>query len=142
MTDIYVKGTPLHEFQFGFDQWEWGNYENPDPFILALHQRTAEFVASEILNNMEVYIETDGTSFGDAIVTTDALDDAFVSFDLAAVVAGSVEAIETDYPEHVRDDYKNLIRLRLLALRAKLVELVEIVDAAPTLKEGKDDGKT
>jgi hypothetical protein len=135
MAEQYVKGVSIQSFNYNFENWEWGDeYLNPD-LLRKMHESTAALVASEIFDTMTLHIETSGDKMGQAVITSDAIEDAFFSFDLAEAVAGAVNGIETNYIQKFRKEHEAETRAHLLALRAKLSALVDIVDASPALKE-------
>jgi hypothetical protein len=133
MADEYVKGVPIENFKYDFAEWGWGDYGREA--LKKINEDTAALVASQIFDSMTLNIETSGDRMGQAIVSFDAIYDAFFAFDLAEAVAGAVEGIEDNYTAMEKGNQEAEIRDDLLALRAKLSALVDIVDASPALKE-------
>ena len=131
MGDMYVKGVSIQAFYYNFQNWDWG-----DEHLRNTSESAAFMVASQIFDTMTLHIETSGEKMGQAVITNDAIEDAFFSFDLAEAVAGAVNGIETNYIQMFRQKHKAETRAHLLALRAKLSALVDIVDASPALREG------
>jgi hypothetical protein len=131
MAEQYVKGVSNWDITYDFTNWEWGEELLPPNLLRKMHESTAKVVASQIFDTMTLHVHTFGDKMGQVVVNNDAVEDAFLYFDLAEAVAGAVEDIET------RDDFIET-RADLLALRAKLSALVDIVDASPALKEPSD----
>jgi hypothetical protein len=131
MADMYVKGVSLQAFNYNFEKWKWG-----DEHLRKTSESAAFMVASQIFDTMTLHIETSGEKMGQAVITNDAIEDAFFSFDLAEAVTGAVEGIETNYIQRLRQNHEAETHAHLLALRAKLSALVDIVDASPALREG------
>lgn len=138
MTNPYVKANPITVLNYDFSCWEWG--DDFEDIAKKANENTAEIVASEIFKHMTLYIETSGDLIGQAVITTYAVDDAFFSFDLVQAVSGAVKVIEDNYRSNHSKEQKAEMRNHLRAFRAKLVTLVNVVDASiDSRKVTKDD---
>jgi hypothetical protein len=132
MPNAYTKGVPVHDFGYNFSDWEWGD---PAKDVLKkMHEETAVLVASQIFDTMTLNIEVSGERIGQAVISTDAVEEAFFAFDLTEAVAGAVSRVETNYHPDWRQENQAATKTHLLALRAKLSALVDIVDASQVLK--------
>lgn len=138
MAGAYIEGVPMHEISYDFSGWEWDSQEVSADLLRKINERTAALVASEIFTDLTLHIEVSGDFMGQAVVSSGAVESAFIYFDLAAAVAGAVEAIEANYHEKFRDQRKAETRDHLMALRDSLVALVDAVDASPLLRERED----
>ena len=87
-------------------------------------------VADQILNNMVLTLKTGGDEIGMISLSTDAFPDAYFSLDLLAVVKGAAHLVADDYMAPYR--HANIIETtrKMLALRNKLQECVDVLDDA------------
>jgi hypothetical protein len=132
MVQQYVKAVDIDGVTYDFTEWSWGDIGMDQ--LAKINECTAELVASEIFKSLVLNIEISGDLMGQPVVSTDAVDDAFFSFDIAAAVAGAVHEIETNYHPNFIEQHKEETRQHMLLFRAKFAALVDIIDASPTLK--------
>jgi hypothetical protein len=127
MADAYVKAALIGGYEIDFTDWHWGDFD-ADIYKNA-NEAAARLMAAEIFGGMSLHLDASRGLMGSAVVVTDAIDDAVYSFDLADAVFGAVEDIATNYHPNFRAERRAETLADLRAFRAKMVLLVEAVDA-------------